>query len=777
MPGRALIIGIEQYPNATDLAQEITGAINSAEKFFQWVTKGDPWVKTGKTIAASDCYVCTNGGTFAKANLFGTQREQIADAVGALVTAGRDQTDELYVYFSGHGYGFRDSPERRAVDILIGSDYQSAATGGVKCLKLQELQEKLWSVLGGLHHYYFIDACRNLISADAIEPIGLGRVLGKPADKGRPTKYTLYSTAYGTTAQINSGFGPALLDGLNGTGDAKGFAPNGSLYVMFEQLSKYVQTRIKPQRLDQNKDGTGDGYIVEVQPVPTYNCAIQVRGAASTDQFTVSLHPPGDPMLARTANFTGSTCSVPFRPGNYVVEVMRGTVPLSRVTPPPSGTLSFWDDCAAEFAVPAPAPPPADSGLESIGPQGPQPPPPPPPPPPPSLATVSIAPLPNVEAHAVSMATGESRNIDVHPVDLAPGDYEVTLRENGVTIQQSVTTLKAGDRVQFGNEPLDPVRASIANVVGGLQPTGAVEFSETLGPMANRDLGLWLTIMGASRIVRDPQTFRELKKFNLADITTFTPNSTGVYLLAAVEGSTMPRLKVAASPTSPVVPVAGLQGVYQSLSPTIAGPQLVTVQVDNAQPRTFASWCLPNRLTLFVSWPGLRGQLNIKQFVLPMFHLVNNLDQRVRGLVVEYNLPLRIVRAAYHFQTSFGAKRQITPVTNEDKLAWDSLLHAKWLDPVMSLLACYEILRRGDEHDKGILRNEVLPNLNQYFAGIPDIAAIAEQLDQPYVISPHAPLFREGLLALPQLEGLLPLPPDRLDFHHIWTAWRGAPGR
>src|SRR4029453_4853186 len=170
MPGRALIIGIEQYPNATDLAQQIKDATQSAEKFFQWVTNGDPWVKTGKTLAATDCFVCTKGGSFPQANLFGTEREQIADAIEAMVTAGKDQTDELYVYFSGHGYGFSDSPKRRVVVVLIGSEYQSPAKGGVKSLKLQELQEKLWSVLGGLHHYYFIDACRNLISADAIDP-------------------------------------------------------------------------------------------------------------------------------------------------------------------------------------------------------------------------------------------------------------------------------------------------------------------------------------------------------------------------------------------------------------------------------------------------------------------------------------------------------------------------------------------------------------------------------------------------------------------------------
>jgi Caspase domain len=772
MPGRALIIGIEQYPNAKDLAQQITGASQSAEKFFQWVTSSGDSVNTGKKIEPTDCYVCTKGGTFPKANLFGTEREQIADAVKALVTAGKDQTEELYVYFSGHGYGFSDSPERRAVDILIGSDYQLAADDGGKCLKLQELQEKLWSILGGVHHYYFIDACRNLIGADAIEPIALGRVLGKPASRGRPTKYTLYSTAYGTTAQINSAFGPALLEGLNGKGDAKGFAPNGSLYVMFEQLTKYVQTRIKPQRLDQNKDGTGEGYILELNPVPTYQCAIQVRGAGSADQFTVSLHPPGDPTLARTTAFTGPMFSLPFRPGAYVVEVLRGTVPLSRVTPPPSGMLSFWDNCAAEFALPAPPP----SGLESVGFQSPGPPM-PPPPPPPSQATVSIAPLPNVQAHAVSMSTGETRTLDANPADLPPGDYEVTMQENGVPILRTVTTLKPGDRVQFGGEPLDPVRASVATAVGGLKPNGAIEFSETLGPMANRDLGLWLTIIGASRIIAPPQTFSELRNLPLADVTMCAPNSTGVYVLAATEEAATPRLQLAGASINPVVPVAGLHGVYQALIPATPGPQLVTVQIGNAQPRTFASWCLPNRLTLFVCSAGSRGQLLINQFILPMFHLVNNLDPRVRGLVVEYDRPLRVVRSAYLFQASFEAKREITPATQDDKNVWDALLFGKWLDPLMSLLACYEILRRGDENDKHTLRGVVLPNLNQYFAGIPDIAAIAAQLDQPYALPTFVPLFREGLLALPELEGALPLPSDRLDFHHIWTAWRGAPGR
>ena len=748
MPGRALIIGIEQYPQAVDLAQTIAGATASAEQFFDWVT-------TTKHIAASDAYVCAGGGTFTGANRFSTDRERIVDAIAALTAAGQDQTDELYVFFSGHGYGFKESFERRAVDVLIAGDFQSAANSGTKCLKLQEIQEKLYAILGGLHHYYFIDACRTLVEDDEIDPIGLGRMLGRPAQRGRPTKYTLYSTAYGTTAAINSGFAPALVDGLHGKGTAKGFTPNGSMFVMFPLLCNYIQSRIRNQKLDQSQDGNGTGYIVELIPVPTYTCTITIADAAPGDALTATISVAGNPLMASRQNFSGGTCALPFTPGNLVLDVQSAGRPLTRIDPPAGAAMSFWDDCAATFRLQDPpgagaAAPPSAPLLEPL---------------PSRSVTLSMSGLPDVHAQATNLNTGETHEFaanDTHA--MAPGEYEVTINERGVPISRTTTTFAPGTARRLGAVALDPVRVSIVQAVGGDPARGVVAFSETLGDIANQDLGLWLTIMGASHIVADPSTFSKLKNLPLDSITPMTPGSSGVYLLGVSAGGDMPRVTVDDVPAN-VHAVPTLTGVFHSLIPSAAGPKMVTITSGKTS-RTFASACLPNRLTLFVCSPGARGQMRVNQFMLPMFHLYNSLDPAVAALVSQHTAPLRVVRSA------FASKRAITTPTQEEQQLWGELLLGKWIDPIMGLLACYEILRRGDDAAKATIRAVVIPSMDQFFPGIADIAAIAEMLQGGRTMPAGPPLFREGLIAFPDWENHLPLTADRLDFNHIWTAWR-----
>ena len=689
MPPRALIIGIERYPGAEDLAQTIDGAGTSAQDFFDWLT-------TVKHVSAGDAYVCATAGAFTGANRFGTEREAIVDAIEALVGAGQDQTDELFVYFSGHGYGFNESQDRRAVDLLIASDYQKASRGGIKSLQLQEIQEKLYAILGGAHHYYFIDACRTLIDEDAISPVGLGRVLGHPAQRGRPTKYTLYSTAYGTPAAINSGFGPALIEGLHGKGHAKGFTPAGSLYVMFPLLCTYVQSRIRNQRLDQNKDGTGEGCIVEVLPVPQYTCAIEVRGGGPADTFEATLSVAGNPAMARKTAFTGSSVALPFTPGDFVLEVTSGGSPLTRLEPPAGTRLDFWDDCKAVFqagdaaaaAPPAPAPAPARAA----------------------------------EAGA------------------AP-------------------------------EPIDPVRASIVHGVGGDPDSGVVAFSESLGDITNRELGLWLAIMGASRVVADPTTFSKMRALPLADITSVPADGSAVYVLGASHDADSMQVTVGGRDAgSSAVP--RLTGVFQALAQTSEGLQLVTIGVGRSM-RTFASYCLRNRLTLFVCSPGSRGQTIVNQFILPMFHLRDRLDDTGRDRFRESPLPLRVVRAAYSYQALFGRKRPIEPAEDPERELWSSLVSGSWVDPILSPLACYEAVRRGDDALKHAVRAAVVPKLEALFPHIPDGAAAAALLGLTRPVPQEPPLFRDGLLAFGEWESRLPIDADRLDFNHIWTAWRG----
>jgi caspase domain-containing protein len=754
MPARALIIGIEHYPASLELAREITGATAAAERFFAWLT-------TKKHVLPGNVYVCADGGTFDGATRFSTEREKIVDAIAALVKAGQDQTEELFVFYSGHGYCFQESLEKRAIDVLIASDFESAAASGTRCLKLEELQDKLYAILGGRHHYYFVDACRTMIRDSEIDPIGLGRKLGAQAQRGAPTKYTLYSTAYGTAAAINSAFAPALLDGLAGKGRAKGFVQTGQLYVMFQLLCEYVQGRTKTQKIDQKKDGSGDGFILEIAPVPQYSCSILVDGAAPTETFTARLSAAGNPALASEKTFTGSSFTLPFTPGSLVLDVLDNTgQPLTRIDPPAAVPMDFFDNCSASFRRP-----PRTRGLPMGG---------PPPPPPPVSAEVRVMPLPDVTVVARNLQTGEKTEIPASESrPLPPGDYELAMQERGTTIRRTVTALTPGRPVDVGTPQVDPVRESIIAAVHGDPRRGIVAFSETLGDIANPDLGLWLTIMGASHIIRDPSTFSKLRDLPLDDVQDVPANGSGAYVLAVTPDGSAPAFDFGAG-WEPSRLVAGLTGVYQARRVNDPGARLIAIRVGAAEPRTFASFAVPNRITFLVFAPGERGELTVHQFLLAAHHLSAALPPYIGDRIREHPQPLRAIRTAYAFQAQFARGNVINPPDAEDRAAWDELLFGKWIDPVMSLLACYEILRRGDEASKGTVRNLVVPNLDQYFPGIPDTAAIAASVGLDRPMPAYPPLFRDGLHAFPDWEQALPLPAGRLDYGYVWTTWRAA---
>jgi hypothetical protein len=296
--------------------------------------------------------VCSDGGQYdPSVRRYGVEREHIVDAVAGLV-AFQDQTEELYVFYSGHGFTFQDAPDKRAVAVLVAADFESAADSGTKCIDLAEAQTKLWGFLGGRNHHYFIDACRNILNGNDIEPVQFGRKLGQhAAGRGRPARYTLYSSQFGQPADISSPFAQALVEGLAGKGRAKGYSPDGRLYVMFPLLKKFVQKRMPNQKSDDAKDG-GDGYILQIQPVPTYRCTVVIEGAAQTDQFTLRRAPLGQPGFAKEEAFSGPQYQFTFTPGDLTLEVLAGNKPLERIEPPAAELLDFFDDCSVKFRKP-----------------------------------------------------------------------------------------------------------------------------------------------------------------------------------------------------------------------------------------------------------------------------------------------------------------------------------------------------------------------------------------------------------------------------------------
>ncbi|HEV2988080.1 MAG TPA: hypothetical protein VG759_06540 [Candidatus Angelobacter sp.] len=771
MSTRALIVAISNYPKSTgEVATRIPDALSAGEKFYEWLT-------AMKGIPTDNIFVCADGGTFKGATrLYPTERERIVGAIVDLVNSGQDQTPELYVFFSGHGFSYQESPEKRTIEVLVASDFVSMAESGTKCIDLPEVQTKLYAFLGGQHHYYFVDACRTVITPEDIEPIPLGRKLGRPAQRGRPTRYTLFSTSFGHPAAINSRFAPALLEGLYGKGRAKGYTPKRELYVMFPLLAKYVKEHVEEQKVDENKEGSGDGYIVQIQPVPTYKCKIKVVDADPSDEFTLNYGPAGQPEFAKTVKFTGTNYELPYSPGDLALEIFYQGMPLRRLKPPSNQLLDFFDEASAEFEKPQ-ASVRFRGGLEDERlldsrtkgrPEGRG----------PDFPTVNLVSPQGVEIVARDLQHGrESAPMFAgRTTSLRQGTYEFAFRERGNTISKVIREVPetGAIEVQWTPNEVGRVRESIIEATAGNAQLGIVDFSETLeGPIVNRDLGLWLSLMGASHILQDPSSYSKLKDLRIGDFSTMLPDSSRIYLMAGFE----PERQIAASVNRQpkrLAAIPGLHGVFQASFDAPPGSNLISIQLDHAEVRTYSSFCLPNRVTFMVISDDAEGRLAIKQFFLPVFHLKNRLDPMVRGRL-NNEPPLKTMFAMYGFQTQFARGRRLDPPNLDDKSRWWDALYGKWLDPMTCLIVCYDIIRRGDEELKKTVRGTVVHNLQTYFPGMPDTAAIATLSEMDNVVMPtNPPLFMEGLAAFPDWEDHLPYPAKDLDYGATWTTWIGT---
>ena len=211
---RCLVIAIEQYSSAEGLSPKLEGTTSAAFDFIQWMV-------TVQCVSPNQIWLCADPSlTVAGVNRFGTQRSDVRKAIVSLTTNARNQTRQLYLFISGHGFAFSTSAFADPADMLVCSEYAELATGGDACVGIPELQRMLSYWIGGADHFYFVDCCRNLIDQTRISPVTLA--LSLPSAGDRPFVHTLYSTTSGTQAFTTSGFGKSLLDGLNGKGRAKG---------------------------------------------------------------------------------------------------------------------------------------------------------------------------------------------------------------------------------------------------------------------------------------------------------------------------------------------------------------------------------------------------------------------------------------------------------------------------------------------------------------------------------------------------------------------------
>ncbi|HVF68361.1 MAG TPA: caspase family protein [Pyrinomonadaceae bacterium] len=859
MAARAFVIAIEDY-GAGNFLPPLPGCNRDADSFIRWLLEKK--LKNVKPEQVSDFIRCCSGKDIAEGKdlewrTAGTTSGEIISELAKCVKLWADRTEEFYFFYSGHGFSYSNSAWEKSVDVLVASDFTDLETGGRACLPLDEVRVKLWKSLGPRHHYYFIDACRNLIPAEQLSLSGTG--LGFPTSQlGTPTVYRMFSTAQNKTSDTQSGFTPALVRGLRGGGRAKGLRSN-QMFVIFDLLGEYMRKsmRASGQDVEYGRDGSGEGYILKIDPIENSACEISVEGASPEDEFTLTVRDIKG--LDTEHKFKGGSFKVQLFPDEYFLELKHATGTVTRKEPPPPDAVDLYDPGRISFEfqpsssaethalteadlddyIPAPPETPARAQLEAAvkvllergvsldaavaelrrlyaeksgepvfaipaedvfqvrgrgtvasdstrtysfeeraatggeSTSSSQ-----------SLAAkLKLKAAPETEVQAENLKTGEVlKGVGGLESEAAPGEYVVRLIERGVTVSRRNVTLRAGEELALDllARDEDKIRDTIIKAVGADTVEGASVFSEhALGPLANDDLALWLSLFGASRIVGMPGEFSKLVRLKLETFDDVKQGESVVYLLAGFEKSEAP-FGVGLS-SGPHVDwerpgeVEGLFKIYERRFEAERGAHLLSLKLPGQPPATFAVHCLPNRATLAAVAEDKEGRLTFHQFLLPLRHLFEHLGPTVQGYA-ERNM-LGVVRTLALAQSQFARKRSVQKLLKEtDADSWDDLVNHRWLDPLMALVAAYDIIRHGTIEQGKKLLGLMNSTLRKDFEGMGDVEALAKLIGAEWGVPASPPLLLDGVLAFDDVEEkqMLPLSPDRLDYKSTWTAWRGA---
>jgi hypothetical protein len=766
MAKRGFIIAIENYK----LMQETLGSTlkdthKHALEFRDWL------IKT-RGLKTADIFLCAEEAIEGRTS--DATRQAITDELERFKDLAKDSTDDLFFYFSGHGFSYVDVDGIPTADVLLAADYVKRANSGRACLKLDEIQKWLKMCLGTVAaadsprcgHFYFIDACRNKITEGEIKVAPLGLTFDHSVRKKAPV-YTLCSTTTGAVANVEGGFPEALLDGLHGKGKAKRFF-EGTFTVLFDSLRGYVERRLDTE-LDPRAEG-GDGVILKLDPSLKYRCAVSVKNAAAQDEFEIEVKNDLKQVVA-SITFRGAERTFDAPPDDYFVQVRSKTPAEASVEPSAPLPADLYENCALQFEKRPPDPVVRRRRGAA----------PPPPPPPAPLPTASINVV--VPAGAQVVVRGGKDKTELlrasGVLELAPGTYRMELHDaRGVIVDRRELALEPGAQtMDWTQGPDSPLRHALLDAITGNHQRGVIDFSESLGPTPDQGLDLWLALIGASRII-GPGDFSKLGALPLA--TFDGAGDTAIYVLAGFEQPPSRfRAIIADDWRNPPAPVAALQafpGLFEIVGP--AGPPgftYLTVQVDDNAPITIGTYALHGRGTLVTFAQTATGALQIQQFILPLRRFLNTLpegsglwlDRGVKELD-QVSGPLRLTRRCVEVQRAFARADETAGGLSTSELQF--LVYFKWFEPIVAVLASYELARRGDVDTLRI----VVDNLRRHFKGLPDYEALARLAGLDPVVPPVPPLVLEGFQALNLMPDRPGLPPgEALTFRGPWTMWRG----
>src|SRR5438046_2924979 len=135
MAYRALIIAIEEYPKARGglVVNTLPGTLEAGKNFKTWLEK--KWNSEGRN--AGDTEVRFSSEPIFAGNRKAT-RDGILTSLDELRRKPQNSTDELFFFFSGHGFSFDKTVGERS-DMIIASDFEDAIHSGASCLNLDEI--------------------------------------------------------------------------------------------------------------------------------------------------------------------------------------------------------------------------------------------------------------------------------------------------------------------------------------------------------------------------------------------------------------------------------------------------------------------------------------------------------------------------------------------------------------------------------------------------------------------------------------------------------------
>lgn len=774
MTSRALVIAIEEY-NAIEgggMARRLPRTLSSALAFKDWLETR--WRAEGREPAATDLQFLSEpvqpGGARAT-------RDDVLAALTRLRDSGANTTEEFFFFFSGHGFQFVEKPGNVA-DTLVTSDFRTLELSGHCGLKLGEIVRWMRAHLGPGRHFYFVDACRNRVDGTKVQ---VGPLLPHlPRTTAEATAYILQSTASGATAASNARFFTSVLEGLGGAGSAKVWKTgvDDAMFVRFESLRLYVENRVaQHQPISWAADGTSsaagsDDFLARLSPVPTSKCVVEIRGSESTDCGSIEIE-RWRPKGCGPQPLTIPETTLSLEPDDY-----RITVKLQEGTVLPAGPVEFdlYEDRRIVFqkstpgspADPVPPSPGSDpeagDGPEAVAPDG------------PTLYRGSIS---------VDLPLGSTLEVrdvcggEIHRFEqsgsrsLRAGGFVASLlNRQSQLVRQLDFKAEPGKerRINLAKWETSIPHKAIARTFRKTSVRARIPSSFSV-PSSDPDLDVWLAVLGASRIFGLHGKPRDKEGKSLRAFGAEPAHSCALYVIAGFERKNI-RLRLASSRTADVVwdwagVPRGLSGVREWHRPSAPGSQLVSLQVGRMSPYTLATACLPNRVTLITLTLDEAGIPSAAQYLLPYGHLLSELPPRV-GLSLDPSSLLEEVRFLARMSRDFRHRRVLAESTDEPRLA--ALLGSKWLDPIGSSMAAYELIRRG----KATTTAPVVQNMIQYFPELPDTWALARLGGSAEAPARGVPLFMDGYRAVPECHDVLPNSFSRMNFAGMWTSWWGA---